>query len=56
MCKHIAAVSYGIGARLDERPELLFRLCRVRPRHLDDSILLNCLSVTFASSRFCSCS
>ncbi len=26
MCKHIAAVFYGIGARLDERPELLFRL------------------------------
>jgi uncharacterized Zn finger protein len=26
MCKHIAAVLYGIGARLDEQPELLFRL------------------------------
>lgn len=26
MCKHIAAVLYGIGARLDEAPELLFRL------------------------------
>ncbi|HEY4982738.1 MAG TPA: SWIM zinc finger family protein [Pseudolabrys sp.] len=26
MCKHIAAVLYGVGARLDERPELLFRL------------------------------
>jgi uncharacterized Zn finger protein len=26
MCKHIAAVIYGIGARLDERPELLFHL------------------------------
>jgi uncharacterized Zn finger protein len=26
MCKHVAAVLYGIGARLDERPELLFRL------------------------------
>ncbi len=26
MCKHIAAVMYGIGARLDEQPELLFRL------------------------------
>ena len=26
MCKHIAAVVYGIGARLDERPELLFVL------------------------------
>ncbi|MCP5157632.1 MAG: helix-turn-helix domain-containing protein [Ectothiorhodospiraceae bacterium] len=26
MCKHVAAVCYGVGARLDERPELLFRL------------------------------
>jgi uncharacterized Zn finger protein len=26
MCKHIAAVLYGIGARLDEKPELLFTL------------------------------
>ncbi len=26
MCKHVAAVLYGIGARLDERPELMFKL------------------------------
>src|SRR5689334_17989918 len=26
MCKHIAAVLYGIGARLDKEPELLFTL------------------------------
>ncbi|HVV85910.1 MAG TPA: SWIM zinc finger family protein [Kofleriaceae bacterium] len=26
MCKHVAAVLYGIGARLDEAPELLFTL------------------------------
>lgn len=26
MCKHVAAVLYGIGARLDEAPELLFQL------------------------------
>lgn len=26
MCKHVAAVLYGIGARLDEQPELVFRL------------------------------
>jgi uncharacterized Zn finger protein len=26
MCKHVAAVLYGIGARLDQRPELLFAL------------------------------
>lgn len=29
MCKHIAAVLYGTGARLDERPELLFALRKV---------------------------
>jgi uncharacterized Zn finger protein len=26
LCKHLAAVLYGVGARLDERPELLFLL------------------------------
>ena len=26
MCKHVAAVLYGIGSRLDDSPELLFRL------------------------------
>lgn len=26
MCKHVAAAMYGIGARLDEKPELLFLL------------------------------
>lgn len=29
MCKHVAAVLYGVGARLDERPEQLFVLRRV---------------------------
>lgn len=29
MCKHVAAVLYGVGARLDEQPELLFTLRRV---------------------------
>jgi uncharacterized Zn finger protein len=26
MCKHVAAVLYGVGARLDQAPDLLFRL------------------------------
>jgi uncharacterized Zn finger protein len=26
MCKHLAATLYGVGARLDEEPELLFTL------------------------------
>lgn len=29
MCKHVAAVLYGVGARLDDRPELLFVLRQV---------------------------
>lgn len=29
MCKHVAAVLYGVGARLDEQPELLFVLRQV---------------------------
>jgi uncharacterized Zn finger protein len=29
MCKHVAAVLYGVGARLDQKPELLFTLREV---------------------------
>jgi hypothetical protein len=29
MCKHVAAVLYGVGARLDQSPELLFLLRKV---------------------------
>ncbi|MCH9691412.1 MAG: SWIM zinc finger family protein [Gammaproteobacteria bacterium] len=36
MCKHIAAVLYGIGARLDMSPELLFKL-----RSIDHSTLIS---------------
>lgn len=35
MCKHVAAVLYGVGARLDQSPELLFRM-----RAVDESELL----------------
>lgn len=34
MCKHVAAVFYGIGVRLDEQPELLFTLRRVDAKDL----------------------
>ncbi|MBI4602851.1 MAG: SWIM zinc finger family protein [Planctomycetes bacterium] len=34
MCKHVAAVLYGVGARLDARPELLFLLRGVDPAEL----------------------
>ena len=35
MCKHVAAVLYGIGARLDDKPQLLFVL-----RGVDENELL----------------
>ncbi len=34
MCKHVAAVLYGVGARLDRHPELLFRLRAVDEKDL----------------------
>jgi uncharacterized Zn finger protein len=34
MCKHVAAVLYGIGVRLDQQPELLFRLHKVDEQEL----------------------
>jgi uncharacterized Zn finger protein len=34
MCKHLAAVLYGVGARLDSQPELLFTLRQVDPVEL----------------------
>jgi len=34
MCKHVAAVLYGVGARLDERPDLLFQLRNVEHSEL----------------------
>jgi uncharacterized Zn finger protein len=40
MCKHVAAVIYGIGARLDEKPELLFLL-----RGVDHNELISKASV-----------
>ncbi|MBA3812293.1 MAG: SWIM zinc finger family protein [Caulobacteraceae bacterium] len=41
LCKHVAAALYGVGARLDEQPELLFRL-----RNVDENDLLAHLDTT----------
>lgn len=38
MCKHVAAVLYGIGARLDEQPALMFRLRSVDEGELIASV------------------
>ncbi len=43
MCKHVAAVLYGVGARLDEHPELFFTL-----RGLDMQELVTAASVSVA--------
>jgi uncharacterized Zn finger protein len=34
LCKHVAAALYGVGVRLDEEPEMLFRLRGVDPGDL----------------------
>ena len=34
MCKHVAAALYGVGARLDEKPDLLFLLRGIDPADL----------------------
>jgi len=39
MCKHVAAVLYGVGARLDKKPELLFALRKVDHQDLISSDL-----------------
>ncbi|HKT30611.1 SWIM zinc finger family protein [Dyella sp.] len=43
MCKHVAAVLYGVGARLDQQPELLFAL-----RHVDANDLVRQAGAGFA--------
>jgi uncharacterized Zn finger protein len=53
LCKHLAAVLYGVGARLDSRPELLFKLRGVDHNDLisavDPAVALG--SATKASGR-----
>lgn len=38
MCKHVAAALYGVGARLDDMPELLFRLRAVDENDLTSDL------------------
>jgi uncharacterized Zn finger protein len=46
MCKHVAAVLYGVGARLDRNPELLFRM-----RAVDENDLLADLDDAIPASK-----
>jgi uncharacterized Zn finger protein len=43
LCKHLAAVLYGVGSRLDSRPELLFKL-----RGVDHNDLISTVDPTTA--------
>ncbi|NLT70143.1 MAG: helix-turn-helix domain-containing protein [Verrucomicrobiaceae bacterium] len=38
LCKHLAAIFYGVGAKLDRQPELLFTLRGVDHRELIDEV------------------
>jgi uncharacterized Zn finger protein len=46
MCKHVAAVLYGVGARLDEKPELFFQL-----RNVDHSELITAAGAATSVTR-----
>ena len=46
MCKHVAAALYGVGARLDHRPELLFRL-----RAVDENDLVGRIETALPMSK-----
>ncbi|MCA9225120.1 MAG: SWIM zinc finger family protein [Planctomycetales bacterium] len=51
MCKHVAAVMYGIGARLDHAPELLFVLRNVDPTELvGEAVTAKNLDTAFGES------
>jgi uncharacterized Zn finger protein len=50
MCKHIAAVLYGVGSRLDNRPELLFLLRGVDQEELITADASGAIDNTLKSS------
>lgn len=41
MCKHVAAVMYGIGVKLDENPFLFFELRQINPEKLVQKAVAN---------------
>lgn len=51
MCKHVAAVLYGVGVRLDQSPEMLFTLRGVDHRELIDVTAAVADATTTGSSR-----
>jgi uncharacterized Zn finger protein len=51
MCKHVAAVMYGVGTRLDDKPELLFLLREVDHLELIAGVVDNAPVVDAGKSR-----
>lgn len=45
LCKHIAAVMYGVGVRLDEKPLLFFELRGIDPQSLVEKAIENRLEL-----------
>jgi transcriptional regulator with XRE-family HTH domain len=43
-CKHVAAVLYGVGARLDEQPELFFTLRGIDPNSIVSAEVVDALT------------
>ncbi|MDE7476906.1 MAG: SWIM zinc finger family protein, partial [Lachnospiraceae bacterium] len=49
MCKHVAAVLYGVGARLDNDPMLFFHLRGIDVEHFIDVTLANKVEAMLAN-------
>jgi uncharacterized Zn finger protein len=51
MCKHVAAVLYGVGARLDQSPELIFTLRGVDSADLISTNVLDAAAMTSSTGQ-----
>ncbi len=52
LCKHLAAILYGVGAKLDQEPELLFKLRGVDHRELiDEDVVTTAITGNSQSGR-----
>lgn len=50
MCKHVAAVLYGVGARLDEAPSLFFELRGIEMERFIDVTIANRIEAMLANA------
>lgn len=50
MCKHVAAVLYGVGARLDEDPLLFFSLRGIETDRFIDTVIANRVETMLANA------